>query len=88
MLASHHFAIDHLSGQNMFFNGVKGRVMASVIVHYSKRHKGFLIRLVQSNQNFFVNVFTPSGSLHSQSFKTISSANTFLNAFIKSLKKS
>ncbi len=88
MVTSHYFAKDRLSGQNMFFNGVKGRVMASVIVHYSKWHKGFLIRLVQSKQNFFVNVFTPSGSLHSQSFKTYSSANTFLNAFIKSLKKS
>ncbi|MCX6175384.1 MAG: hypothetical protein NTZ27_11580 [Ignavibacteriales bacterium] len=62
--------------------------MASVIVHYSKRHKGFLVRLIQLKEKFFVNVFTPSGSLHSQSFKTYSSANTFLNAFIKSLKKS
>jgi len=60
--------------------------MASKIVHNSKRHKGFLIRLVQSNQNFFVNVFTPSGAFHSQSFKTLSSAYTFLNALIKSLK--
>ena len=86
MVTSHYFAKDRLSGQNMFFNGAKGRVMLSVIVHYSKRHKGFLIRLVQLNQNFFVNVFTPSGSFHSQSFKTYTAANTFLNAFIKSIK--
>ncbi|MBA4407204.1 hypothetical protein C0389_08020 [bacterium] len=72
----------------MFFNSVKGLFMASVIVHYSKRHKGFLVRLIQSNQNFFVNVFTPAGALHSQSFKTYTAASTFLNAFIKSLKKS
>ena len=62
--------------------------MATKTVFYSKSHKGFLIRLIQSNQKFFVNVFTPSGAFHSQSFKTFSSANTFLNAFIKSLKKS
>lgn len=62
--------------------------MASKIVHYSKRHKGLLVRLIQSNNNFFVNIFTASGTLHSQSFKTLSAAYTFLNAFIKSLKKS
>jgi len=88
MVTSHYFAKDRLSGQNMFFNGVKGRVMASVIVHYSKRHKGFLIRLVQSNQNFFVNVFTGKGALHSYNFTSLATAYTFLNAFIKSIKKS
>jgi len=88
MVTSHHYAKDRLSGQNMFFNSVKGRVMASVIVHYSKRHKGFLIRLVQSNQKFFLNVFTGKGALHSYSFTSLSTAYTFLNAFIKSLKKS
>jgi len=88
MVTSHYFAKDRLSGQNMFFNSVKGRVMATKKVFYSKRYKGFLIRLIHANQKYFVNVFTPAGSLHSQSFKTYSSANTFLNAFIKSIKKS
>ncbi|MEW6506153.1 MAG: hypothetical protein AB1432_00250 [Bacteroidota bacterium] len=62
--------------------------MASVIVHYSKRYKGFLIRLVQSNKNFFVNVLTGKGALHSYNFTSLATAYTFLNAFIKSLKKS
>ena len=88
MVTSHFFAKERLSGQNMFFNGVKGRVMASVIVHYSKRHKGFLIRLVQSNKNFYVNVFTGKGALYSYNFTSLAAAYTFLNAFIKSLNKS
>jgi hypothetical protein len=88
MVTSHYFAKQRLSGQNMFFNGVKGRVMASVIVHYSKRHKGFLIRLIQSKDKFCINVFTGKGALHSYSFTSLATAYTFLNAFIKSLKKS
>lgn len=71
----------------MLFNNGVGGSLASTKVLYSKRHKGFLVRLIHSQHTFFVNVFTPSGSLHSQSFKTLASANSFLHAFIKSLKK-
>jgi hypothetical protein len=61
--------------------------VASVIVHYSKRHKGFLVRLIQAKEKFLVNVFTGNGSLHSYNFTSLAAAQNFLNAFIKSLNK-
>ncbi|MEW6701550.1 MAG: hypothetical protein AB1298_02420 [Bacteroidota bacterium] len=62
--------------------------MASVIVHYSKRHKGFLVRLIQVKEKYSVNIFAPKGALHSYGFSSLTAAQTFMHAFIKSLNKS
>lgn len=61
--------------------------MGSKIVHYSKWHKGYLIRLIQVNEKYFVNVFTGKGTLHSQTFHSLPAAQSFLYSFIKSLKQ-
>ena len=69
------------------FQQHKRCIVASVIVHYSKRHKGFLVRLIQTKEKFFVNVFTGKGALHSFSFSSLTAAQNFLNSFIKSFNK-
>jgi hypothetical protein len=61
--------------------------VAAKIVHYSKSHFGYLFRIIQIDEKFLVNIFAPKGALHSYSFSSLTTAQNFLNAFIKSLSK-
>jgi len=56
-------------------------------VFHSKRHRGWLVRVIGANGSFFCNAFAPNGLLVSYSFASSLDALSFAQFFIKKLSQ-
>lgn len=68
-----------------YFNFFGAEVRRSNVI-FSKSIKGYLIRLIEMQGRFFVNLFHPNGYFKSFRFSSVLPAYAFLSKLISSIK--